>query len=367
MRPSWIEIDLDAIRHNVSVIVEAIAPTRLCAVVKADAYGHGDIPVAQAALSGGAEMLAVALVEEGVRLREAGISVPILLLSEPDCDDVSELEKWRLTPTVYRKDLVQALASATRKKMPVHVKIDTGMHRVGADIKTGIELVQLIDQHEILDLEGVWTHLAVSEEDDEFTRLQLDRFNTFVAEAHKVGVQPKALHVANTAGALAFSVARYDIARIGLGIYGLRPAPHIGFDLDLRPAMRLVSRISFVRSVSEGERVSYGRCRPMPSDGTLATVPIGYADGVHRRLFAAGGEVLIRGKRHPFAGNVTMDQIIVDSGGTPVEVGDEVVLIGRQGSGEISADQWAQWLGTISYEIVCSFGPRLPRRYRGES
>jgi alanine racemase len=366
LRPSWVEIDLDAIRHNVSEIARAVAPAEVCAVVKADAYGHGDVPVAEAALAGGAGRVAVALVEEAVRLREARISAPILLLSEPDPSAAPEVVRWGVVPTVYRTSFARALAAAAGDEpVPVQIKVDTGMHRVGADATAALDLIEDVLRDDRLALAGVWTHLAVSEEDSEFTLEQLARFDRFVEKARAAGATDLLLHAANTAGALEFPEARYDMVRAGLGIYGLRPAPHVGEELDLRPAMRVVSAVTFLRSLDAGARPSYGRRRPMPEPGTVATVPIGYADGVYRRLSHIGGEVLIRGRRYPFAGTVTMDQIVVDVGNDPVDVGDEVVLLGSQGGDEITAEEWAGHLDTINYEIVCNFGPRLPRRYPG--
>ncbi len=171
------------------------------------------------------------------------------------------------------------------------------------------------------------------------------------------------LHAANTAGGLGHPEARLDLVRAGIGIYGLRPAPAFAPEIDLRPAMRLVSRVSYVQRHPAGTRPSYGRSRPLPAESSVATVPVGYADGLARRLGDTGGGALIRGRRYPFAGNVTMDQVVIDVGDDPVEVGDEVVFLGRQGEQEITADEWAERLGTINYEIVCGFGPRLPRRY----
>jgi alanine racemase len=363
LRPSWIEVDLDAITHNVAEIGNAVAPATVCAVVKADGYGHGDVPVAEAALDGGATWLAVALVEEGVRLREAGIRAPILLLSEPAPDDAAEVIAWDLQPTVYRADFVASLGEAAAAPCPVHVKVDTGMHRVGADPSSAMEVLRAVDAEPQLELASLWTHLAVAEEDDDFTSLQVRRFEEFVAAAAAAGLSAPLLHVANTAGGLAHPDSRFGLVRAGLGIYGLRPAPHIAPELDLRPAMRVVSRVAMVKRLEAGERPSYGRRRALDADATVATIPIGYADGVARRLPAVGGAVLIRGRRYPFAGTVTMDQIVIDVGDDPVSVGDEVVLLGRDGSDEITAEEWADRLGTINYEIVCDFGPRLPRRY----
>jgi len=364
MRPTWIEIDLTAIRDNVAAIAAAVAPAKVCAVVKADGYGHGDVPVAEAARDGGAAWLAVALVAEGARLREAGIEGPILLLSEPFPEEVPEIVRWELTPTVYRESFLEALAAAAPAGYPAHLKVDTGMHRVGASPEEAGRLAALIEQKG-LTLEGVWTHFAVSEEDPTYTAEQTQVLMGFLGGLAAGGVFPAMLHASNTGGALGHPDARLDMVRVGIGIYGLRPAPGFHPEVPLRPAMRVVSHVSFLQRLAAGERPSYGRVRPLPADSTVATVPIGYADGVPRRLREAGGEVLIGGKRYPFAGNVTMDQILVDVGDDPVEVGAEVVLLGAQGAEEITAEEWAEHLGTIVYEIVCGFGPRMPRRYRG--
>jgi len=364
MRPTWIEIDLGAIRDNVAAIAAAVAPSTVCAVVKADGYGHGDVPVAEAALDGGAGWLAVALLAEGARLREAGIESPILLLSEPSTGDAAEVVRWDLTPTIYRSPFVGAIASVAPPGYPVHLNVDTGMHRVGATPEQAGAIAAEIGMRG-LSLQGVWTHLAVSEEDPVFTAEQTHRLLGFTGGLAAGGIVPEIIHASNTGGALGHPDARLDMVRVGIGIYGLRPAPGFHPEVPLRPAMRVVSQVSFLQRLAVGERPSYGRVRALASAATVATVPIGYADGVARRLGETGGEVLIRGNRYPFAGTVTMDQIMIDVGDDPVEVGDEVVLLGAQGDAEITADEWAERLGTINYEIVCGFGPRMPRRYHG--
>ncbi len=362
VRPSWAEIDLDAVCDNVQVIAEAVAPAAVCAVVKADAYGHGDVPVAEASLEAGADLLAVALVEEGVRLREAGIDTEVLLLSEPPIADAAEIVRWGLTPTIYHREFAEALAELTSRPIPIHVKVDTGMNRVGATPENAVDLAQRITKDSRLVLEGVWTHLAVADEDDPFTQIQIDRYRAVIDELAELGINIPIRHAANTAGAIRFPEARFDMVRIGLGIYGINPAPGVVPDIGLRPVMRIVSAVSMVRRYPPGTRPSYGRRRPLDREATVATVPIGYADGLPRSLFEAG-EVLIGGQRHRLAGNVTMDQILVDVDDAPVEIGDEVVLIGRQGSEEVTATDWADHIGTIPYEVVCQIGPRLPRRY----
>jgi alanine racemase len=364
VRPSRVEVDLDAIRHNVRSIAGLVGPAEVCAVVKADAYGHGDVPVAAAALESGAASLAVALPAEAIRLREAGIEAPILLLSEPPATDAPSLLEWDITPTVYTPEFVDALASCVPSaRIGVHLKVDTGMHRVGAAPDSVPELARTIHRAG-LRLDALWTHFAVADEDPAFTAVQVERFDAVAAGLAAAGIDVPRQHLANTAGALLHTAtAGRQMVRVGLGIYGLYPCEAARSAVDLTPAMRVVSRVSHLLTLSAGERPSYGRRRPLGSAGRVASVPIGYADGVPRILSSRGGEVLIRDRRFPLAGTVTMDQIVVDIGDAEVEVGDEVVLIGRQGDQEIPADEWAARTETISYEIVCGMGPRLPRRH----
>lgn len=368
MRPSWIEIDLGAIEHNAREIVAHIAPASLCAVVKADAYGHGDVPSAEAAIRGGAEYLAVALVEEGVRLREADIDVPILVLSEPQAEDANLVVANALTPTVYRTAFVDRLAEVAKASntipYPVHLKLDTGMHRVGAQPVEAFELARRIDADPRLVLQGVFTHFAVADSDPEFTEAQNMQFDEFVSVLAEEGITPPLVHAANTAAAFEMEDARDHLCRVGLGIYGLRPSPAHGADINLRQAMRVVGHVGYIRRHPDGTRPSYGRMRSLDGERTVVTVAIGYADGIPRSLSTVGG-ALIRGNRYPFAGTVTMDMVMIDVGDDQVAVGDEVVFMGSQGDASIPAEEWAELLDTINYEVVCHFGPRLPRRYVG--
>ncbi len=357
VRPTYAEIDTAAIAHNVRAFRELIAPSQVCTVVKADGYGHGDVPVANAALDAGAATLAVALVEEGIRLREAGVAAPILLLSEPDPESAEDVARWELQPTVYSEGFLEAL-EATGEALPVHVKVDTGMHRVGASPGQVETLLVAINRAVNLELASLWTHFAVADEDAEFTRLQIERFDEVVGR-----FDPPATHLANTAGAILFPESRRDLSRIGLGTYGLHPCQATVGQIDLRPAMRVVSHVSHVQRLQAGERPSYGRVRALQREATVVTAPIGYADGFSRSL-TASGSALIGGRRFPLAGTVTMDQIVIDVGDDDIDIGQEVVLLGSQGDEEVSADDWALALGTISYEVVCSIGPRVPRRYK---
>jgi alanine racemase len=368
-RAAWVEIDLGAVRDNVAALVQIAAPAAVLAVVKADGYGHGAVPIARAALEAGATWLGVALVEEGVALREAGIDAPILVLSEPSPDAASAVVEHRLTPVVYTTGGIDTLAKAvadrgTGEALPVHLKVDTGMHRVGVAPEGAVALAQRVDERTELVLDGVLTHFAVADEpDDPYTSEQLVRFHAVLADLDAAGLRPPLVHAANSAGLLAFPDARFDLVRAGIAIYGIPPAPVLADRAELRPALSLKARVSHVKTLAAGARISYGLRYRVERAARIATVPIGYADGVPRNLAAVGGEVVVGGRRHPVAGTVTMDQLMVDVGDDEVAVGDEVVLIGRQGDAEVTAQEWAERLGTIAYEIVCGIGPRAPRSY----
>ena len=383
-RPAWATVDLDAVRHNASLLARIAGPAELCAVVKADGYGHGAPAVARAALEGGATWLAVALVEEGVALREAGIDAPVLLLSEAPTEALPAAVEHRLLPTAYTHGAIASLAKVVgdtgSAPVDVHLKVDTGMHRVGADRSEIPSLVEALAADASVRLGSLWTHLAVadgaSDEDREYTEAQLERFDRTLAELASLGHRPPLTHAANSAGTVAFPAARRDLVRCGIALYGAAPTPALGDRIveltgeSLRPVLSLRAQVAAVRDLPAGERPSYGRARPLPVRATVATVPLGYADGVPRRLFDVGGEILVGGRRRPLAGVVTMDQIMIDCGpvGTSdVAVGDEVVLLGRQGDEEVGADEWAELLGTINYEVLCDIGPRVPRVVAGEA
>ena len=372
VRPAWAEVDLAAIRHNASVLAALAAPADLCAVVKAGGYGHGAVEVARAALAGGAHWLAVALVEEGRELREAGISAPVLVLSEPPAEAMAEVVAAGLTPTIYTRPGLAALRRAVvgtggpaGNPFPVHIKADTGMHRVGATTDVAVELAAEVAADPALALEGFWTHLAVSDEvGNPFNDTQFDRYDAALVQLAGRGLAPGIRHAANSGGALWHPRGRYDMVRCGIALYGYSPAADGPAIPDLRPAMSLKARVSYVKEVAAGERLSYGLRYEVPVDSVVATIPLGYADGIPRRLSAEGGQVLLGGRRRPMAGTVTMDQILVDCGpGAGVQAGDEVVLIGRQGDQMIDAWEWGKATGTIAYEVVCGISGRVPRVY----
>ncbi len=369
-RAAWVEIDLGAVRDNVAALARYAAPAQVLAVVKADGYGHGAAPIARAALEAGATWLGVALVEEGVALRDEGIDAPILVLSEPAPEAAHAVVVHSLTPVVYTEGGIDALAKAVADlgrddPLPVHLKVDTGMHRVGATPADAIRLARRVGERTELRLEGVCTHFAVADEpDDPYTAEQLARFHEVLGALDAEGLRPPLVHAANSAGLLAFPESRFDLARVGIAIYGIPPVPALAGRVALRPALSLRARVSHVKAVDAGARISYGLRYRVDRRSRIATVPIGYADGVPRNLAAVGGEVVVNGRRRAVAGTVTMDQLMVDVGTDAVEVGDEVVLIGAQGDAEVTAQEWADRLGTIAYEIVCGIGPRAPRRYR---
>lgn len=364
-RPTVVEVDLEAVRHNVRRLKPPNA--ELMAVVKADAYGHGDEPVARAALEAGATWLGVALVEEGVALREAGIEAPILVLSEFPSGSEEEALAAGLTPTLYTDAGLERLAEAARARgrgpaVRVHVKLDTGMHRVGLWPPDAAPAFCRAVADAGLELEGLWTHFASSESDEETTLLQLDRLRAAADAVRAEGIAPRLLHAANSAATIRHPQAHLDLVRPGAAVYGLAAGP--GLAEGLRPALTLRSQVTLAKRLPAGERLSYGHRYTLERDAWVATVPVGYEDG-YPRLLSSRADVLIRGARHRVAGTVTMDQLLVDCGDEEVAPGDEVVLIGAQGAERITPEELAELVGTIGYEIATAISERVPRGYRG--
>jgi alanine racemase len=358
------QIDLEAVRHNVRSLRPAEA--EVMAVVKANGYGHGAVPVAGAALEAGATWLGVALVEEGLELRAAGVDAPVLVLTEFPPGSERDALAAGLTPAVYTERGLAALAAAASgaaRRVGVHVKLDTGMHRVGLAPERAEEFVGRVLEAG-LGFDGLWTHFAKAEEpEDPFVQHQLEWFEATLAALAASGLPaPRYRHVANSAAIIASPQAHLNLVRLGVSLYGLAPGPKLAGRAELRPAMRWRSEVAMAKRVAAGEAVSYGLRYRLERDATIATIPVGYADGYLRGL-SSRACVLIRGRRYPVAGTVCMDQIMLDCGDDPVDAGDEVVLLGRQGEEEISADELAGWLGTINYEVVCGVGARVPREY----
>jgi alanine racemase len=367
-RPTWAEINLGSIAHNVNEFRQHVPqPTRLMAIVKADGYGHGAVEVARAALAAGVDWLGVALVEEGIRLRKAGLAAPIFVLGYLPPQGMAAIFQYHLTPGILdltTLELLEDEARRQRRKLGVHLKVDTGMGRLGISTEAGLALARRIMSSTHLELEGVYTHFAAADEDDKsFTLTQLDKFKSLVETIRKERPQVIA-HAANSAGAIEVKDSYLDMVRIGISLYGLYPSENARKLVDLRPAMSLHTKIAFVKEVPAGTPISYGCTYVTSHSSRIATLPLGYADG-YIRLLSGRAHVLIRGQRVPQLGRVCMDYIMVDITDLPdVEAGEPVVLYGCQAGEEISVDEIARLAGTINYEVTCAVSSRVPRVHR---
>ncbi len=364
---AWAEIDLAAIAHNVRLLRQAVKPpTRLMAVVKANAYGHGAAPVARTALAHGAEWLGVARVSEGIELREAQIGVPILVLGAIAPAEVAEAVRARLTVAVASPHIARELSDQSQQQnlvTPVHLKVDTGMTRFGVPPEEVADFARALLALPALRLEGAFTHFATADEPaDTFSQQQLRRFQQALADLERLHIPIDIRHAANSAGTLLSNEFHLDMVRVGLAVYGIAPASHLPFCDQLRPALSLKSRVVAVRSVPPGTSIGYGRTFICEQATRMALVSIGYADGV-RRALSNKGEVLIRGQRARMLGRVSMDQLVVCVDELEASEGDEVTLIGRQGDARISIEEVARWADTIPYEILTGIAARVPRVY----
>jgi alanine racemase len=351
---TWAEIDLGALRHNVGVLKRrSPLARRLMAVVKADAYGHGSVPVARAALEAGADALAVVTVEEGAELRRAGVTAPILVFTDLLPEKLALAEEHHLVVTAH--SLASARRLRARPNLEAHLKVNTGMNR------WGVEPSQVGEARKILgsQLSGVYTHLASADRDEEATRRQIEAFEAVLA-AHPFG--GVLVHAANSAATLWHPRSHYDCVRPGVALYGLHPAGDAGDAAEegLRPAMALKSYVADVRRLEPGDGVSYGLTFRAEEPMFAATVPVGYAEG-YRRALSGKGEALIRGERRRLLGRVTMDACVFAADAF-VEVGDEVVLMGEQEGGRVTAEELGLWAGTINYEVTTGVNPRRVER-----
>jgi len=367
---AWVEVSEAAISANAAVLRRHLAPgASLMAVVKADGYGHGAVPVARAAAAGGASCFGVATLQEGVELRQAGIAHPVLVLGNlTQPEELRTCLHWQLMPTLsgMREALLcQNLASGSGRPLPVHLKLDTGMARLGAPWAEGPRLVEAIAGLEAVPLAGVYSHLADAdapgEGEDPLTRTQRQRFEEVLRALWRQGLDPGCRHLANSAGTLRSPALHYDLVRVGLALYGHRPAAHLGTDLALQPAMRVRARVSLIREVPAGVGVSYSHRFITSRPSRLAVVGIGYADGVPR-LLSNRLQVLFRGCPVPQVGAITMDQLVLDATDVPaLEAGSIVTLLGDDGDARIDPQAWSEPCGTIPWEILCGFKHRLPR------
>ena len=362
---AWVEIDLSAIKHNVHQLRSLLtSPTELMAIVKADAYGHGAIDVSQVAIASGSAWLGVATIPEGIQLRRAGITAPIVVLGATNgVDEIKAIAEYRIQPTICNSKqalIYHEVLSSMGEQIPVHLKIDTGMSRLGVNWQEAIAFIKLVQHLPNLEIMSVYSHFATADDcDREFMQLQSQRFKQVIADLKSEGIYPPRIHICNTAAMLCDRHIHYDIVRTGLGIYGLYPAPHLKNLVDLRPALTVKARITQVKEITTGTSVSYGRSFTAPQDMKIATVAIGYADGIPRGL-SNRIRVAVNGQKVAQIGTITMDQCAIDVTHVPnVNLGDEVTFLG--GDSENTADDWANLLGTISWEILCGFKHRLPR------
>lgn len=360
-RPTWAEVDLSALCGNLRKFRARMPGVKLMFVVKANAYGHGAADCAKAAEKARlADWLGVSSVEEGVALREQGIRLPILVLGSLfPFESFLAAANHRLTPTVASLQSAQRLVEAAKtlgRRVDCHVKIETGMGRIGMSPAAAVAVIEYLAQQPQVRVEGMYTHLSCADTDALFTRQQLKRFNEAVSALKRRGLRVPLRHAANSAGALRFSAARYDLVRPGLAVYGLYP----GFE----PVLTLKSKIVFLKTVVKGSPVSYGAAFRAKRPSRIATLPIGYGDGWARANGVKGAAVLVRGRRCPIVGRVTMDMTMLDVTDAPgARIGDDVVLIGRQGRETVSAQEVAERIGTIPYEVTTMLSSRVPRMH----
>lgn len=368
---AWAEIDLDAIAHNVREI-KAFTGKRveMMGIVKADAYGHGVLEVIRTLLDNGVTQLAVSMLDEAIQIRQMGIKVPILILSYTDPARAEEIVLHDVTQTVFCHDLALALSAASVKlgrKVKIHIKVDTGMTRVGfmpgySAVKKIIEIGKMPG----LIIEGLFTHFASADENEkEYTMMQFERFMSVCSELGRVGIHIPVKHVCNSAAIIQYPEMHMDLVRPGVILYGLYPSLQVDREkICLKPAMTLKANVIMVKDVEPDTCISYGRTFCTSRESRIATIPIGYADG-YTRLLSNKGQVLVNGEYAPIVGNVCMDQCMIDVTDLTheVHVGDEVVLFGNQGGASIQVEEVAADIGTINYEVVCIIGKRIPRVY----
>lgn len=376
-RDAWAEIDLGAIRHNVKETRARVGrKPMICAVVKANAYGHGALEVARTALDSGASVLAIATVDEGIQLRDSGITAPILLLSEPPVSSIPFLLEKSITPSITTLDFALALGEQADRAglvAPYHLKVNTGMNRIGIHYTEVIEFLKTIAFHRGLKHEGTFTHFATADASDDWDfKIQLSRFIELIEAMRLAGVDTGIVHCANSATTIRYAQGYFDMVRLGVSLYGLHPSSVTYGKMNLKPAMSIHAKVTHVAEPAVGEGVSYGLIYRSPGNVQIATIPIGYADGLRRNL-SDKMKVLYKGHILQQVGRICMDQCMFEaplSSGLsrlnplpPVNVGDEVVIIGEQGGNKITLDMMADQLDTINYELACGFGMRLPRVY----
>ncbi len=368
---TWAEVDLSAIVHNIRRIRELVGPAvKILVSVKADAYGHGVYPVSRASLAAGAEWLGVSHVKEALELRAYFPRAPIMILSAGMLGHSRPIVRNDLVPVISSLEIARDLgqeALSMGRRAPVHLMVDTGMGRIGIWHENFLPTLEKMTRVKGIRLEGICSHFSTADRPDtSFATEQLRAFNAVVSAAAARKISFALRHIANSGALLGIAESRLDMVRPGLMIYGIYPAPHMEEMIDLKPALSLKTQVAFVKRVHPGRPISYGRTYICPRETVIATLPIGYGDG-YSRAHSNRGEVLVRGRRAPIVGLVTMDQLMVDVGRIPeVRVGDEVVLIGSQEGESITAEEAAGRIGTIPYEVLCQLGKRVSRVFKNE-
>ena len=368
MSPTIAEVDLDAIRNNCRAVRDRVgSDVRVMPVVKANAYGHGAVKVTKAVLEAGADMLAVARIEEALELREAGVDAPVLILGCSPPEAAREMVDNDVTATVCDLEFARALSASAQtlgKAANTHVKIDTGMGRIGVGADDAIEFILSIRSLPGIHVEGVFTHFPSADEDDSgFTEGQIGRFRGLLEELGRRGARPPIAHAANSGGILDHPESYFDMVRPGLLVYGVYPSSRVSRSVTVTPALAFKTRVAFRKQIAPGETVSYGRTFRAEHRTTVATIPVGYADGLSRHL-SNRGCALLRGRRVPIIGRVCMDQTMLDvSDVADAQKGDEVVLYGSQDGLRISVEEIAELTGTVPHDVLCAVGPRVPRVY----
>ncbi|MFH1665773.1 MAG: alanine racemase [Candidatus Omnitrophota bacterium] len=368
-RPTWAEIDLDAVRYNLSRIRSFVdKDVKILAVVKANAYGHGLVPVSRVLAANGADYLGVATVDEAVTLRRAGLELPVLVLGSVLEEEARAAVAYNVTLTLCNLELLDALlaiAGRTGLRPKVHVKVDTGMGRIGVWHEDAADFIKSVHANKQIEVEGVYTHFSAAARDNEITRMQISFFEEVLKRLEEAGIVPVYRHSANSVAVVDWKRSHLNMVRTGILLYGVYPKERFRRDFKLDPVMNLKTRIVYLKSAPPGRAISYGRTYITQKDTKIATIPIGYADG-YGRILSNKAEALIRGQYVRIVGMVTMDQTLLDVGHIPdVKVGDEVVLIGKQGDAEIPIEKIAKLAGTIPYEILSAITDRVPRIYVG--
>ena len=367
-RPTHALIDLGALRRNYRALHELASGRQIMAVVKANAYGHGLIDSARALVEEGVASFGVGFLEEGIELRRAGIRTPILVLGGVVGYQSALFLEYDLEITISSPALARRVADEVRvqgHRAKVHLKIDTGMGRIGVSWANAMSFIEEVLSLAELDVVGIYSHFATADEEDpSFTNKQLERFNQVLLQLDKLGHSFPQVHIANSGALFQHDKSLFNTVRLGISLYGCHPSDETRVPISLEPVMSLMSEVVFVKRVPEGAPISYGCTWRAPKETTIATIPIGYGDGYPRAL-SNKGQVLIRGKRMPVVGTVCMDQLMVDCGEERVEVGDPVALIGSQGEERISAEEVARWLNTIPYEVTTQINTRVPRVFVG--